>query len=195
MDGLGESRMAAVKSYARLWPLFIAAIGVAGLVYAGIKWTRPAPPPDEGAEPEQAPVTDPGPNEHYEKVRPQLLDEYSTYKGEVHAESPVDVRVPQGMIVPVVKIHHELGDFVKKGDVLVSFQKKQVDDAIEKAHAEGKTEDEKRFRSYLDYVDLKAPVDGVVLKIWRVEGETPVDTGISVVQLADKSSYRFVVSV
>jgi multidrug efflux pump subunit AcrA (membrane-fusion protein) len=79
--------------------------------------------------------------------------------------------------------------------VLVSFYKPQIDDAIAKAVKEGRTDDANRFRGFLEYVDLKAPCDGVVLSLDRQEGEVPVDEGIGVVTLADKSSFRFVVQV
>lgn len=187
--------MAPVKSYVRLWPLAFAAIGVAGLVYAGMQWMRPErhEVAIEG-EPE-APVVDPGENEHFEQVRPHLVDEFSTYKGEVAAGSPVEVRVPKGMLVPVVKIHHEAGEFVKKGDVLVTFHRPQIDDAIAKAKAKGDTDAEARFRSYLEFVELKAPCDGVVDKIYQTLGEIPIDVGPPVMTLQDKSSFRFVVRV
>jgi multidrug efflux pump subunit AcrA (membrane-fusion protein) len=181
-------------SYARLWPLAVAAFGVAGLVFAAYRWTHVEPPaPDEDSR--ESPVVETGPDEHYEAVRPHLVDEFTTYRGEVKAESTIIVRAPQGMRVPIVKIHHEVGEFVKKGDVLVSFHRPQIDAAIAQAHAAGKTDDETRFRGYLDFVDLKAPCDGVVLSLDRQEGEVPVDEGIGVVTLADKSSFRFVVQV
>jgi hypothetical protein len=187
--------MAPVKSYARLWPLAFAAIGLAGFVYAAWQWTRPAPQQSvEELEP-VAPDVDAGENEHFEQVRPHLVDEFSTYKGEVQAGSPIEVRVPRGMLVPVVKIHHEPGDFVKKDDVLVTFHRPQIDDAIAKAKARGDTDAEARFRSYLEFVELKAPCDGVVDKIWRTLGEIPIDDGPAVVTLQDKESFRFVVRV
>jgi len=186
--------MAEVKSYVRLWPLAFAAVGVAGFAFYGWRLIHVEPPPvDEEAI--EAPIVDTGPDEHFEQVRPHLVDEYTTYTGVVKAESPITVRAPQGMRVPIVKIHHEVGAFVKKGDVLVSFHKPQIDDAIAKAHKEGRTDDENRFRGYLEFVDLKAPCDGVVLSLDRQEGEVPVDEGIGVVTLADKSSFRFVVQV
>jgi len=187
--------MAEVKSVARLWPLAVAGLGVAGLVFAGWRLTHVEKPEiDEELEP-AAPVADPGPDEHYEAVRPHFVDEFTTYQGIVKAESPVIIRAPQGMRVPVVKIHHEPGTFVKKGDTLITLCKPQVDAAIEQAHKEGRVDDEKRFRGYLDSIELKAPCDGVVLSIDRELGDVPVDEGIGVVTMADKSSFRFVVNV
>jgi hypothetical protein len=188
--------MAEVKSYGRMWPFAVAALGVAGLVYAGWHWTHPPVPPQGETESEDAgPVVDPGPDEHFETVRPHLVDEFTTYTGVVKAESPIIVRAPQGMRVPIVKVHHEAGTFLNKGDVVVSFYKPQIDDAIAKAHADGRLDDEKRFRGYLDSVDLKAPCDGVLLSLDRQEGEVPVDEGIGIFTMADKSSFRFVVQV
>lgn len=188
--------MAEVKSYVRLWPFLFAAIGVAGFAYAGWKWMHP---PGDGIDigdaPPLEPVTDPGPDEHFEKVRPFVMDETSEYVGEVKNEAPVILRAPRGMRVPITKVWHEQGDFVKKGDVLLSFHKPQIDEAIEKAHSEGRSDDEARFRGYLDYVEFKAPFDGVVLSVDRTTGEVPIDDGIGIITMADKSSYRFVVQV
>lgn len=187
--------MAPVRSYVRLWPLAFAALGVAGLVVAGLRWIRPPEEPSSADEAPEVPVVDPGENEHFEEVRPHLVDEFTTYKGEVAAGSPIEVRVPKGMLVPIVKIHHEQGDFVKKGDVLVTFHRPQIDDAIEKAKAKGDTDAEARFRSYLEYVELRAPCDGVVDKHYQTLGEIPIDVGPPVMTLQNKDSYRFVVRV
>src|SRR6185295_3985837 len=46
-----------------------------------------------------------------------------------------------------------------------------------------------------DSVELKSPVDCVVLKLWLDVGQVPYDEGIGVFQIADKSAYRFVVQV
>jgi len=188
--------MAEVRNYARLWPLVVAAAGVGGLAFAGWRWTHP--PVVEEIDPEdvdRTPVKDPGPDEHYEAVRPHLVDEFKSYPGVAKAESPIIIRAPQGMRVPIVKVHHEAGAFLSKGDVVVSFYRPQIDDAIAKAHKEGRSDDETRFRGYLDFVDLKAPCDGVLLSLDRQEGEVPVDEGIGVFTMADKSSFRFVVQV
>ena len=186
--------MAEVRNYARLWPLAIAAVGVGGFVFAAYRWTSNDAHQVDIEESDE-PVTDAGPNEHFEKVRAHLIDEFTTYTGAVRAEGIVPVRAPQGMRVPIVRVHHEQGDFVKKGDVLVTFAREQVDRAIEQAKAKGDTVNEQRFRGYLDFVELTAPVDGVVLEIHRTLGEVPLDEGIPIVTLADRSSYRFVVTV
>src|SRR5262245_44261930 len=111
--------MNGMKETARLWPIAFAALGVAGLVYAGFRWLQPY----DGTVEDQAPerTTDPGPNEHFEPVRVRVVDESTTYAGKVHAEGSIPVRAPQGMRVPIVRIHHEPGDFVKRGDALVTF--------------------------------------------------------------------------
>jgi len=186
--------MADVKSHARLWPLVFAAVGVAGLGYAGIQWFRTDPVPVD-IEDEDARPVDTGPDEHFETVRTQLVDELATYRGEVKAGSPIPVRAPQGMRIPIVRVHHEQGDFVKKGDVLVSFAREPLDKAIEEAKAKGDTVKETRFRSYLASVELKAPCDGVVDQIMRTLGEVPIDEGMAIVTLQDRSAFRFVVRV
>ena len=186
--------MAGVKSYARLWPIAIAAVGVGGLVYAAFKMQGDSAPAGDGEEP-LAPAGEAGPNEHFEKVRPHLVDEFSTYRGKVKAGSAIVVRAPRGMRVPIEKIHHETGDFVKKGDLLVTLNRTQIDKAIEKAKAEGRTDDEKRFRGYLDFVEMRAPCDGVVDQIQRTLGEVPIDDGIGLMTLQNKDAFRFVVRV
>lgn len=185
--------MAGVKSYARLWPVAVAAIGVAGLVFAAFRMQGDGDA-DDGEAP-AAPPGEAGPNEHFEKVRPHLVDEFSTYRGKVKAGSAIDVRAPRGMRVPIEKIHHETGDFVKKGDLLVTLNRTQIEKAIEKAKAEGRTDDEKRFRGYLDFVEIRAPCDGVVDQIQRTLGEVPIDDGIGLMTLQNKDAYRFVVKV
>jgi multidrug efflux pump subunit AcrA (membrane-fusion protein) len=186
--------MADVRSYARLWPFAFAAVGVVGLGYASFRWMHDEPMPVDVAE-EEAPVVDTGSDEHYEKVRPHLVDELSTYRGEVKAGSPIPVRAPQGMRVPIVKIHHEQGEFVKKGDTLVTLAREPIERAAADAKAKGDTVNEQRFRGYLDSVELKAPCDGVVDQIYRTLGEVPIDEGIPLVTLQDRSAFRFVVRV
>ena len=192
--------MAGVRSYARLWPLGIAAVGVAGLAFAAFKMLHEPPSRPDGEAAPDAPPPDAGANEHYEKVRAHLVDEFSTYRGKVKAGSAIDIRAPQGMKVPIEKVHHETGDFVKKGDVLITLNRTQIDKAIERAKAEGKSDDEKRFRGYLDFVQLKAPCDGVVGDIYRTLGEIPIDTneqgqGMPLMTLVDKDAFQFVVRV
>ena len=186
--------MADVKTYVRFWPLAFAAVGVLGFGYAAFQWMRTDPMPVDIAS-DDSPVVDTGPDEHYEKVRPHLVDELSTYRGEVKAGSPIQVRAPQGMQIPIVRIHHEQGEFVKKGDVLVTFAREPLDKAIQEAKAKGDTVKETRFRSYLDSVELKAPCDGIVDQIYRTLGEVPIDEGIPVITLQDRSAFRFVVRV
>lgn len=191
--------MAGVKSYVRLWPLAIAAVGLAGIVYAVFRMQEGGPVADDATEPD-APAGEAGPNEHFEKVRPHKVDEFSTYRGKVKAGGGVEIRAPQGMLVPIEKIHHEIGDFVKKGDVLITLNRTQIDSAITKAKAEGRSDDEKRFRGYLDFVQLKAPCDGVVDQVYRTLGEIPIDLnaqgqGIPLMTLQNKDAYRFIVRV
>jgi hypothetical protein len=186
--------MAEVKSYARLWPLAFAAIGAAGLGYAAWQWTRADKQDVDIAAPDATPA-DPGPTEHYEKVRLHYVDVFTVYRGEVKAGGVTVVRAPQGMRVPIVKVHHEPGESVRKGDVLVSFFKPQIDEAIEKAKRDGRSDDEQRFRGYLDFVDLKAPCDGVVGEIQRDLGQVPIDDGIGIVTLVDEHAFRFIVQV
>jgi len=191
--------MAGLRSYARLWPVAVAAVGIAGLVYAAFRMQDDGGNKGDGAD-APAPAGEAGPNEHFEKVRPHLVDEFSTYRGKVKAGSATPVRAPQGMRVPIEKIHHETGDFVKKGDLLITLNRTQIDKAIEKAKAEGRSDDEKRFRGYLDYVELRAPCDAVVGEIYRTLGEIPIDTnaegqGMPLMTLVNKDAFQFVVRV
>ena len=52
----------------KLWPLAVAAVGVAGFVYAGWRMTRPVETVEVDEFENEAPVVDPGPDEHFEKV-------------------------------------------------------------------------------------------------------------------------------
>lgn len=188
-----------MKNLSSVWPIAFAAVGVAGFVVAGLRWF--APPEDAGLEDEpETPITDPGPNEHFEPVRKHLVDEFSLYRGQVLAGSPVPVRAPQGLRVPIVKVHHEQGDVVKKGDVLFSLHKPQIDAAIARAEKAGDTVNAQVFRGFLDSVEIKAPCDGVVDQIYRTLGEVPIDTnaagqGAPLATIQDADSYRFVVTL
>src|SRR5262249_26378062 len=90
MDGRGEPRVAAVRTYARMWPFLVAAVGLAGLGYAAFQWTRQEKDEADLGESVE-PVVDLSPNEHYEKVRPRLVDEYAAYHGVVKAGSLIPV--------------------------------------------------------------------------------------------------------
>ena len=183
-----------VRSYARLWPLAFAAVGVAGLGYAAWQWLRTDAQPIDLPD-DDPPIQAPAQNEHIEKVREHFVDQYSTYAGVVSAGSPVVLRMPEGYRVPVVKNWHEPGDFVKKGDKLQSYDRPQIERAIEKAKTDGKTDDERRFRSFLELADLKAPFDCVVVSVDRTLGEVPLDEGIGVMTIADPAAFSFVVAV
>jgi hypothetical protein len=183
-----------VTSPLRLWPLAFAAIGAAGLGYAIWQWTRPADEPIE-VESEEPPVVAPTENEHYEKARQHYVDQYATYAGVVKAGTPDVLKMPIGFRVPVVKVWHEPGDFVKKGDRLMSFHREQIEKAIERADAEGKADDAKRFRGYLELADLKAPYDCVVVTVDRTLGEVPLDEGIGVMTIANPAGFRFTAQI
>ena len=187
--------MARVRpAIARTWPLFVALIGLVGLGFAAWRWLSPDQDLIEEVDDEE-PIVQPGEDEHFEKVRTHEIDEYTSYRGEVRGEGSVPVRAPQGMRVPVVDVHKEIGDFVSKGDPLVTFHREQIEKAIEKAKEQGDTESESRFRGYLESVVLRAPVDGVVMETYATVGQVPFDEGVPMMVLADRSSFTFVAQV
>jgi len=187
-----------MRRLVQMWPV---ALGVVGIALLGLSaWRVMTAPPDadpEGTyeEPDEddEPVTDLLVGEHFEHVRALDIDVYAEFKGRVRGEGTVDIRAPQGMRVAVLKIHHEAGEFVDKGEPLITLNGDEVRANIEKAREEGREDDVKRFTSYLDSEVLRAPVDGQVLEIYTDIGQVPFDQGIPLMTLADRSSWSFVV--
>ncbi len=178
----------------KLWPLALALIGIAGFVYAGWKVMSKPPAPEDDEYVDVAPPPA-APGERFEVVRTHELTETRGYKGNVSGEGLIEIRAPKGMLVPIVKIHHEHGDFVKKGDPLITLDRKQVEDAIVEAREAGRDADVLRFEGYLEHVVLRAPVDGQVHDIKLDTGNIPIEVGIPLMTLADRSSYVFVALV
>jgi multidrug efflux pump subunit AcrA (membrane-fusion protein) len=177
-----------------MWPLALAIAGVGMLAWSG--WHLASGPAEETWE-EEADVDSPPRDllvgEHFQKVVAKEIDVYQEFKGRVQGEGTIEIRAPQGMRVPVIKIHHEHGDFVDAGDPLLTLAGEQVEKALAEAREAGDEEKIARFESYLDHVVIKAPVDAQVLEIWCDPGNVPVDQGIPLMTLADRSSFSFVV--
>ena len=179
------------------WPLLLAVAGVGLLAWSG--WRLVSAPPedpyadeiDDDEEPE--PPRDLLVGEHFDKVIAKEVDVLQEFRGRVRGEGTIEIRAPKGMLVPVVEIHHEHGDFVNEGDPLITLFGEQVEKALEEARAQGDEASVRRFESYLEHVVLRAPVDAQVLEIWCDQGQTPIDQGIPLMTLADRSSYSFVV--
>jgi multidrug efflux pump subunit AcrA (membrane-fusion protein) len=188
--------MAQVRNFGRLWPIGVALIGVAGLIYAGIQWTSSPKHELDLGDPDAAPQRDPGPDEHFEKVRTHLLDDFTEYVGKVGAESVILVSTidDERMKVPIVNFPHETGEIVKKGDVIVQLDKGQIEVAIAKAKAAGAKDDAERFQRYLENADVKAPCDGVILEFKRSLGDVPIP-GLGLVAMTDLNGFQFTVSV
>ena len=178
------------RPFTRFWPLLLALAGVGMLAYSGWRWTTQEPAEEE-TDVAVAPTVEPPPAHHFHEVRAHEVPVHQEFKGRVDAEGTVEIRAPQGMRVPVMRIHKEAGEFVEKGDVVITLNKEQVDDAIEEARADGRTADLARFESYLEHVELEAPVDGQVLEIFTELGQVPFDVGIPLMTLADRSSWSF----
>ena len=179
----------------RAWlPWLFVAIGLAGFVYAGLRIALSTSDDAPAAVPPAAePVETAGGD--WVAVDVVELHDVVRHKGRVHGEGMTEVRAPRGMRVPIVKIHVEPGDFVEEGDVLITFFREQIEKAIEKVKAEGRLDDARRFEGYLDHVQLKAPVAGQVYEIWRDVGHVPIDDGIPLVTLADRTGFVFVANV
>ncbi len=179
----------------RLWPLLLGVAGIGMLAWSGWRLVN-APPADPDADVlDEEPPRDLLVGEHFEKVVAKEIDVYQEFKGRVKGEGTIEIRAPQGMRVPVIKIHHEQGDFVDAGEPLLTLAGEQVEKALAQAREAGDSEKIARFEEYLEHVVLRAPVDAQVLSIWVDLGNTPIDVGIPMMTLADRSSFSFVVMV
>jgi len=186
----------------RLWPLALAVAGIGMLAWSGWRMVA-APPGDDAAEygddsddegiDEEEPPKDLLVGERFEEVRELEVDVYREFKGRARADGTVDIRAPQGMSVPVVKIHAEHGVFVDEGDPLLTLDESQIVRAIAAAETAGDDTKVARFRGYLEHVVLRAPVDAQVLRIFTEEGQVPFDEGIPLMTLTDRSKWSFVV--
>jgi multidrug efflux pump subunit AcrA (membrane-fusion protein) len=180
------------KSMIRMWPLVLAFAGISMLGYSAWRATSS----DEGdvdldlpvAPTVEAPVA-----HHFHEVAAHEVPVFQEFKGRVDAEGTIEIRAPQGMVVPVVKVHKEHGEFVNKGDILLTLAKEQVVKAIADAKAAGNSANVTRFEGYLEHVEIRAPIDGQVLEISTQVGEVPFDVGIPLMVLADRSSWSFTV--
>lgn len=188
-----------MKRPVQYWPLLVALIGVAGLVYGGWKFVQSPPRlAEDGADetPEEDftnVATDPG--EQWAEVKSQEIPEYLDFPGRVRTDGELPVRAPQGMRVPIVKIHHEMGDFVEKGEPMISFARERIEEAIAQAKESGDTDKVERFESYLAADPLRAPCDGRVATIWTDLGNVPYDEGIPLFTIVSADSFALDVSV
>lgn len=179
--------------------VFLAALGAGSYFLARL---AAVPEGEEGevagvAEEAEPDTADLEPGEILVKVREHEIGVYAEFAGRVFAEGRHVVRAPEGMIVPIVKIHKEQGDVVKKGDVLIEFYEPAIHKAIADAEAAGDEAQVKRFKGYLDHVKLRSQIDGQVLQIDTQEGWTPLNStiGMGLMVLADESSYAFKVDI
>lgn len=183
------------RSVTRMWPLALALAGIVMLGISAYRWATQETgeehalldePPPEDAQPDDT---------HFEEVKTHEIDVYETFRGVVQGEGKVQVRAPAGMRVPVVKIHHEMGEFVSKGDPLISLDRESVERAIEQATKEKRWADKERFEGYLEHVVLRAPHDAQVFEITTNLGEVPFDKGIALMTLTRKDTWSFKVLV
>ncbi|MCG3133247.1 MAG: hypothetical protein HMLKMBBP_00372 [Planctomycetes bacterium] len=178
--------------------LFVAMLLVfGGGSYLVARWMNT---PDEGdpsrgggaAPDEEDPrPSDLRPGERLEKVLPFERAERRSFPGRVHGGGFVPVRAPVGFRYPCVKILKEQGDEVKKGDILVEYYEKRLDDDIQAAKDRGADEEVKRLEAFRPSMKLRSPVDGVVLDLYAELGLLPFDEGMPVVTIADPSSFVF----
>jgi len=178
----------------RLWPLVLAIGGVGMLAFSA--WRMAGQEVDEFEAYDDvavAPTIEPPAAHRFHEVAAHEVKVYEKFKGRVRGEGTVEIRAPKGMRVPVVKIHKEHGEFVDKGELLLTLSREQVDKAIVQAKAAGEAGKVARFESYLNFVELRAPMDAQVLEIHTDVGATPIDVGIPLMVLADRSSWSFVV--
>lgn len=186
------------RTLARTWPLFLALIGVAGLVYAGWKMTSDSEPVDDynardydDVEPE----IDPSPGEQWDTVSTIEVDDVEEFPGAVRAEGSLELRAPIGMRAPVLTIHKEVGEYVEKGDPVITFFIEKYEEARDKARADGDEAKAKEYEEYIAAEVLRAPADGQVMDIHTSEGEISYDVGKPMMTLTDRSGWSFLVSV
>ncbi len=178
----------------RMWPLALALAGIGMLAYSGYRLVMA---PDERVFEETDAVA---PNdllrgEHFQSVREHQMVVRQGFKGRVSAEGTHEIRAPEGMRVPVVRVHREHGEFVDKGEPLITLDREQVEKALTEARERKDTANIARFEHYLENVVLRAPADGQVLTIWTEIGQVPFDVGIPLVVITDRSSFSFVALV
>lgn len=171
---------------------------VAGLAFVAFWSVRDAfaPPVDDDFDAASLePTVDLARGERYERVRSLTRDEYETFGGKIVLSGSLPVRAPQGMRAPVIEIVHEEGTFVKKGDVLVRFSKEWILREIEKAKKDGRDDLVKIGESWLEHVEIRAEQDGVVTDIYTELGRVPVDVGIPLMYIADRTAFSLRVQV
>lgn len=139
--------------------------------------------------------SDLAPGERLEKVLPHDRAEYRSLPGRVHGGGFVPVRAPVGFRYPCVRIVKEQGDEVKKGDILVEYYEKRLDEDIQAAKDRGAEEEVKRLEAFRPHMKLRSPVDGVVLDLYAELGLLPFDEGMPVATIADPASFVFRVDV
>lgn len=187
------------RTLSTVLPVLVAVLGVGILGYGAWRLTSVDDVPEEewvdSEEEYETPETEPGPGEHWEKVEAVEVDDWTAFPGEVRAEGSVEIRAPQGMRVPVTRIHREIGQFVKKGEPLITFHREAIVKAIAEAKARGDTADQARFEVYLEHDPLVAPNDGQVVNIHTNVGEVPFDVGIPLMTLTDAKRFSLVVSI
>ena len=180
-----------MKFQKQMWPLMVALIGVGGFIYAGWRLAS-SPAPDEDEDELSYTAVEPDAGTSWGVVEKREAPAYRPFPGRVHAQGDIPIRAPLGMRVSVVKIHHEQGAEVKKGEPLITFDKSRIEKALAQAKEADDTEKVERFKMYLDNYILYAPEDGIVATIWTNLGEVPYDKGIPLMDLASRSSFAIV---
>lgn len=171
---------------------------VAGLAFVAFWSARDAfrPPVDEDLDGgESEPTVELARGERYARVGSLTRDVYESFTGKIGATSRKEVRAPQGMRAPVVEIVKDEGDFVKKGDVLVRFSKEAILRDIEKARQDGRDDLVKIGQSWLEHVEIRAEQDGQVVDVYTELGRVPVDVGIPLMYIADRTAFSLRVQV
>lgn len=193
--------MAQVKrGWTNALPALIAVVGVVLIGWNVLRDPAPEPtaPDDEpyiDPDDEFVPTDEASPEYDYVPVERKLLDVHKEHFGEVRAEGAVGVRAPQGMRLPVIEIHVFEGDFVEEGDPLVTLDGERLEAAIREAEEAGSTDQAERFKSWREYIVIRAPNDGQVVDVYPELGHVPLDEGIPLVSMTNPESWTAVIPV
>lgn len=180
---------------ARVTLLVAAVAGLAFVAFWSVRDAFSPPVPDDFDGSDAEPVVDLARGERFERVRPVTRDVFETFGGKIAVMKRHPVRAPQGMRAPVIEIVKDDGDFVKVGDVLVRFSKEWILTEIEKARKAGRDDLVKTGESWLEHVEIKAEQEGVVTDVYTEVGRVPVDVGIPLLYIADRTAFSLRVQV
>lgn len=134
--------------------------------------------------------------ERFERVSTIVRPVAEEYPGRIAAGKGVPVTVPPGMRCAVIEIVKDQGDAVKKGDVLLRFNREELDRETMRAKERNDEAALAHYRELAKYVELRSPVDGIVRDCHTELGRTPVDAGMTALyHIVDENEFQIRVQV